>query len=81
MSLSQSRKLKTNLHKKPTDCMTLPHFNFHHPLNCKKGIIYSQALQYNMVISEDHILQEELNTLTRILWAREYPLNLIIKKP
>ena len=34
-----------------------------------------------MVISEDHILQEELDTLTRILWAREYPLHLIIKKP
>ena len=32
-----------------------------------------------MIISEDHILQEELNNLTRILLARAYPLNLIIK--
>ena len=32
-----------------------------------------------MIISEDHILQEELNNLTCILLAREYPLHLIIK--
>ena len=28
-------------------------------LAAKKGIIYSQALRYNMIISEDHILQEK----------------------
>ena len=32
-----------------------------------------------MVISKDHILQEELDSLTRILLARAYPLHLIIK--
>ena len=32
-----------------------------------------------MIISEDHILQEELNNLTRITLARAYPLHLIIK--
>ena len=32
-----------------------------------------------MVISEDHILQAELNNLTRILLAPAYPLHLIIK--
>ena len=32
-----------------------------------------------MIISEDHILQEELNNLTLILLARAYPLHLIIK--
>ena len=32
-----------------------------------------------MIISEDHILQEKLNNLTRILLARAYPLHLIIK--
>ena len=32
-----------------------------------------------MIISEDHILQEELNSLTRILLAGTYPLHLIIK--
>ena len=59
--------------------MALLHFHSHHPLSCKEGIIYSQALRYNMIISEDHILQAELNNLTRILLARAYPLHLIIK--
>ena len=59
--------------------MTLLHFLSHHPLNCKEGIIYSQALQYNMTISEDHILQEELNNLTHIPLACRYLLHLIIK--
>ena len=52
--------------------MTLLYFHSHHPLSCKEGIIYSQALRYNMITSEDHILQEELNN-------RAYPLHLIIK--
>ena len=55
--LSETRKLKTKLYRKPTDCTTLLHFHFHHPLSCKEGVIYSQALRYNMIISEDHILQ------------------------
>ena len=59
--------------------MTLLHFHSHHPLNCKEGIIYSQALRYNMIISEDHILHEELNSLTLILLDCAYPLHLIIK--
>ena len=59
--------------------MALLHFYSHHPLSCKESIIYSRALRYNMIISEDHILQAELNNLTRILLARAYPLYLIIK--
>ena len=59
--------------------MTLLHFHSHHPLSYKESIIYSQALRYNMIISEDHILQKEFNNLTRILLARAYPLHLVIK--
>ena len=70
---------RANLYRKPTNCMTLLHFHSHHPLSCKEGIIYFQVLWYNMIISEDHILQEELNNLTRILLAHAYPLHLIIK--
>ena len=79
IDFSETRKLKTKLCKKPTDCMTLLHFHSHHPLSCKEGIIYFQALRYNMIISEDNIVQEELNNLKRILLARAYPLHLIIK--
>ena len=70
--LSESRKLTTKLYKKPTDWMTLLHFHSHHPLSCKEGIIYSQALRYNVIILKDQILQEELDNLTRILLARAY---------
>ena len=59
--------------------MSVLHFHSHHPLSCKESIIYSQALHYNMIILEDHILQEELSNLTCILLARAYPLHLIIK--
>ena len=68
----------TKLYRKPTDYITLLHFHSHHQFSCKEGIIYSQALRYNMIISEDHILQE-LKSLTPILLARVYPLHLIIK--
>ena len=77
--LSETRKLKTKLYRKPTDYMSLLHFDSHHPLSCKEGIIYSQALRYNIIILDDHILQEELNNLTRILLACAYLLHLIIK--
>ena len=55
--------------------MSLLHFHSHHPLSCKEVIIYSQALRYNMINSENDILQEELNNLTRILLAHIYPLS------
>ena len=77
--LSETRKLKTKLYRKPTDCMTLLHFHSHHPLSCKEGIIYSQAL-LNMIISKNHILKEQCNNLTGILIARTNPLHVIIKK-
>ena len=59
--------------------MTLLHSHSHHPLSRKEGIIYYQAFQCNMIISEDHIVQEDLNNILRILLARVYPLHLIIK--
>ena len=67
------------LQKNPSDCMALLQFHPHHPLTCTEGIVNSQALRYNMIISNDHIPQEELNNLTRILLARTYLLHLIIK--
>ena len=75
----EKRQLKTKLYKKITDCMPLLHLHSYHPISCKEGIIYSEALRQNMIISEDRILQAELNNLTRILLARSYPLHLIIK--
>ena len=65
--LSESTKFKTKLYKIPTDCMTLLHFHFHHLLSSKEGIIYSQALRYNMIISE-HILLDKLNNQHVFYW-------------
>ena len=76
--LSETRKLKTKLYRKTTNWMTLLYFHSPHPLSCKECIIYSKALRYNMVITKDHILQEELNNFTHILLARAYPLHLIV---
>ena len=44
--------------------MALLLFHFDHPLSSKEGIIYLQALRYEMIISEDHILQEKHYNLT-----------------
>ena len=59
--------------------MTILRFHSHHLLSCKEGIICYQGLLYNMVISEDHILQEELNNLTGALLACAYSPYPIIK--
>ena len=48
-------------------------------LSCKEGMIYSEALRYNMIISEGSIPQEELNNITHILLDCAYPLHLIIQ--
>ena len=52
--------------------MTLVTFLSNHRFSCNEGIIYSQRLQYSMIISEDHTLQEELKDLTQILLVRAY---------
>ena len=80
--LSEIRKLETKLCRKPTDFMKLLHS--HHPLSCKEHSTYYKPLWYNMIFSVDHILQEELNNLIRILLACAYPPQLTtanIKKP
>ena len=77
--LSESRNLRAKLYKK-----TLPLWQYFpstsNPLlSCKEGMIYSQALRYNMIISEGSIPQEELNNITHILLDCAYPLHLIIQ--
>ena len=71
--LDQDRTLATTLHRKPTDCSPLLHFKSHHPLSCKESIIFSQALRYNLIISDDQSLQTELDNLTKTLLTRDYP--------
>ena len=62
--------ISTSLYKKPIDICSLSHALSFHPLNCKRGIIYSQALRYRRIISdyEDH--RSHLNNLLESLVAR-----------
>ena len=75
--IDQNRKLRTMLYKKRTDRSFLLQNDSHHPKQVKEGIIYSQALRYNMIINTDSELQTELYNLTRTLLARHYPLHII----
>ncbi|XP_066911987.1 uncharacterized protein [Clytia hemisphaerica] len=67
----------TSIYRKPTDRSQFLHFQSNHPLHVKEGIIYSQGLRYNLIISDDRNLTKELNFLTKVFLARGYPLSLI----
>ena len=77
--IDDQRKLQTTIYRKPTDKMCLLHFNSNHPLHMKESIIYSQAIRYCTIISDDRNLDLELQTLAKTLLARNYPLEMIQK--
>ena len=70
-------KLSTTLYRKPTDCAALLHFHSNHSLKCKESIVFSQALTSNLLIADDNLPQEELDSLAISLLARKYPLDVI----
>ena len=65
--LTKEHTLQSTLYIKPTDKSLLLHHASHHPTACKKGIIYSQALRYRRIITNDDELR-----LHKILLARGY---------
>ena len=73
-------ELSSSLYTKPTDTSALLHFSSFHPLNTKKSIIYSQALRYRMLITNNNTLAEELNKLKTTLIYRGYPKKMIEKE-
>jgi peptide-methionine (R)-S-oxide reductase len=75
--IDKSRKLQTNIYRKPTDKNLILHFSSHHPLHLKRNIVYTQALRYKRIISSPHNLTIELKTLKKIFLARGYPQRLI----
>ena len=77
IQIGANHKLSTTLYRKPTDCAALLHFHSNHSLKCKENIVFSQALRYNLLIADDHLLQKELNSLAISLLARKYPLHII----
>ena len=77
VQIGANHKLSTTLFRKPFDCPALLHFHSNHSLKCYESIVFSQALRYNLLITDDHSLQKELNSLAISLLARKYPLDII----
>ena len=55
------------------------HFHSSHSLKCKESIVFSQALRYNLLITDDTLLQKELDSLAISLLTRQYPLEIITR--
>ena len=72
--------LESTLFVKPQDICTLLHNNSFHPESCKKGIIYSQALRYRRLITDNEKLNQKLITLRNNLVRRGYNLSEIKKQ-
>lgn len=73
----RTKRLCSKLYKKPTDKTSLLHFNSYHPLHTKLSIIYSQAVRYRTITTNNAILKNELKDLKTNLLSRKYPSYLI----
>ncbi|KAK3730655.1 hypothetical protein QZH41_007939 [Actinostola sp. cb2023] len=72
--ITPQQTLESSLYTKPTDNSLLLHQTSHHPLSCKLlGTIFSQALRYRRLITQDEELHKQLNRLRLILLSRGYP--------
>ena len=49
-------KLPIAMNRKSTECAALLHFHFNHSPKCKESIVFSQALAYNLLITDDTLL-------------------------
>ena len=77
--LTTNGNIETTLYKKPTDVSPLLHAQSFHPINCKSGIIYSQALRYRRIISNNDEFEKHLEVLQFSLIKRGYKIGLINK--
>ena len=75
--LNNRGDLQTTLYKKPTDASPLLHAASFHPSSCKTGVIYSQALRYRRIISNDDDFAHHLENLQTILIKRGCNIGLI----
>ena len=70
--LTKERTLQSTHYIKPTNKSSLLHHASHHPTACKKGVIYSQALRYRRIITDDDELRSHLLRLQKVLLTRGY---------
>ena len=66
-------KLATNLYIKPNNQQLYLDFNSNHPLPCKEGIVYGQALRIVERCSSDENRDTHLTLLSEKLRERNYP--------
>ena len=65
-------EIESTLFIKPTDICTLLQAQSYHPSSCKRGVIYSQALRYRRLITDDRKLGKHLKELESNLIRRGY---------
>jgi hypothetical protein len=70
--VNEQNKLESDVYIKPTDKTMLLHNTSFHPNTCKQGVIYSQALRYRRIITDDNILRNQLEKRKIILMTRGY---------
>ena len=70
--INSNNKLESDLYIKPTDRTLLLHQNSFHPQTCKNSIIYSQALRYRRIITDNTRLQQKLDNLLIALIHQGY---------
>ena len=70
--INSNNKFESDLYIKPTDRTILLHQNSFHPQTCKNSIIYSQALRYRRIITDNTRLQQRLDNLLIALIHRGY---------
>ena len=72
----KNRQLETDLYK-PTDTDLFLDSTFCHPYHCKKSILYSQALRYNRIYSDNEKFNQHCNDLEKWLMERGYSEKLV----
>ena len=70
--ITPQHTLQTTLYTKPTDRLPLLHQTSHHPITCKKGLIYSQMLRYRRIITDDKEFEQKAQKLRVALIGRGY---------
>ncbi len=70
--INPNGKLESDLYIKPTNRTLMLHHNSFHPQSCKNAIIYSQALRYRRIITDNDKLHNRLNHLLVALIHRGY---------
>ena len=68
-------KLESTLYVKPTDTCALLHAESFHPRHCKRSVVYSQALRYQRIITDDNLLKEQLTNLSGNLLKRGHSIS------